>query len=359
MSTPNTVIEIYSLDLNSNQFVRIDSIVTYRNLSYVNILNDIGRCRFSLNTKDPKASKANLIRFKNHIVIKRFDTIVWFGPIVNIEYEYQDSNGTIIIDAETYLSHFKTRYTDKLTSYVQVDQSDIMWNLIDLAQNRTNGNLKIVRGNNPAGTKRDRTYEYYRISDALINLSNVIGGPDFLFSPIVDSNNLLTGVRFDVFFPKIGNVRNDLQPFSIGKNIKRVYIKTKKDILNNGISEGAGTGTPITVEISYSASQIAYTRREVIYPQKSVSIEETLSNNLNALLTQKSTENQEVELELYAEKLPVYGSYVLGDIVNIDLNPDDGGYLDLHLQARILALEVTLLDSTGTEYIKPTLDLNN
>lgn len=354
-------IEIYSLDVTSGTFSRIDKITTFQNLQFFNRLNGIGGARFELNVFDPKATQANLKRFANQIAIKRNGTVVFFGPITNRPWSFENVKGVVAVEAQTYLHHLKSRFTDKLTTYTNTEQTTIAWNLINLVQTRTNGNLGIVQGAAPSSVTRDRTYEYKSIADALMQLTEVIAGFDFSFDPIVNTTtNLVTGVTFNCYYPRLGSNRTDLNKLRVGQNIKSIECRSINEIMNSGISEGSGTGsTGIISTLDYDSSQTAYTRREVVYQQKDVSVQSTLNQNLTALLNETSVEMLGFNIELYPDKLPLIDQYILGDTLYLDifLENDEGVRPDFTTyqgQARVIEQAVAV-DSVGRESITPKL----
>jgi hypothetical protein len=349
-------IEVYSLDPTTATLTRLDVITTFKDLSFFNALNGIGACRFSLASQDPKATGSNLIRYKNQLVIRRNGDIVWLGPITRITEDYMDVTGNIVVEANTYLMHLKTRFTDKLVNYVQQEQADIAWDLINTVQTRTNGNLAISAGSLPSSVLRDRTYEYGTVSELLVNLTNVIDGFDFTFDA-VESGSLLTGVTFNCYYPEVGSYRDDLQVLRIGDNIKRYQKRTDGDLINSGIAEGAGSGTPIQTTLDYSASQQAYTRREVILTRKDISEPNTLAEVLDKELTQYSVENWLIDVVLYQDRQPLWTEFVIGDYIRLDITiPNGSGYGDFEGRARIVELAVDV-DAQGAETITPKLEV--
>lgn len=354
-------IEIYRLD--NGVYTRIDSLITQSPFSYANSLCGVGGSLISFDIYDPKATRDNFVRFRNHIAVKRNDTVVWFGPITDVFFDYQDIEGSIRIQANTMLAHFieidkSGRYTDKLQTYSQIEQSEIAWDLINHTQLRDNGSLGIVQGNNPTGQLRDRTYEYANVGQALINLSNVINGIEFDFVPIVDGANLVTGVRFDVYYPQMGSLRTDLNTLKIGDNIQSLSGKTNKAIANNGISEGAGSGDTIISIYNETGSQVAYTRRELLYPQKDVSIQSTLDKNLEGVINPRIVENYKCDIVLYANTYPEYGTYSLGDRLYLDFGITGTNYLAGIKEIRMIGISVDV-DEVGHEIIYPTIEILN
>lgn len=356
------VIEIYKLDVINEEFTRLASITTFQNLSFYNKLNGIGGASFQLNVFDPVASQEILTRYRNQVVIKREGVIVWFGPITNVFCTFNDVHGFVIVDCQSYFSHLKQRQTAKLVTYTGIAQGTIAWTLINTTQTLTNGTLLITQGLTTTGTLRDRGYEYKNIADAITDLSNVIGGIEFDFTPLQGGDGRLTGVEFNTYNPRIGSLRTDLNPISIS-NTKKVSLKTDNTIINTITGEGAGTGESVFVETqSNTTSQTDYTRREDILSVKDVSIPTTLSNKITADLNKYSVEQYILDIELYPDVEPVYGSYILGDSLKVDIAlvnnmGVESQYVKFKGEARIIELAVDI-DSNGKESITPKLLLS-
>ena len=353
------VLEVYQLDVQATTLTRIDTIQTFQNLSFITSLNGIGSARFELSVYDPKATKNNLIRFRNHIAIKRNDVIVWAGPITDINVSYADVKGTIIVDCNDWLYHLKTRYTASILNYPSQDISTIAWNLLSTTQATTNGYLAIVQGSTPVGISRQFTWEYKPLYDALIDMSNLIGGNDFSFTP-TEVDGKLTGVLFNTYPNRAGRQRTDLNAFEMGVNMKDLTMKTYQNLYNSSIMQGSGTGENVLLStLNYGGSQTGYTRREVITPVKDVSLAATLSAYNAAWLNIYSVEQYLFDLNIYQGMNPKYGDYVLGDLVQIVCNignPD--GFLNFKVWGRIKEIVVTV-DVNAAEVITPRVSVYN
>lgn len=80
------------------------------------------------------------------------------------------------------------------------DQSQIMWELIDAAEDHG-----IIEGSLPASVNRDRTYLPGKQTDqALIEMTEVINGPDFELEPVAGEGTEDL-VRFNTFHPRQGS----------------------------------------------------------------------------------------------------------------------------------------------------------
>jgi hypothetical protein len=353
-------IEIYRLDVSSNTFSRIDVLENYKNLQYTNVHNDIGSCQFQLSVYDPKATKSNLIRYSNFIAVRRWGDYVWFGPIVDLpDLAYSNAGGDITIKANTPLFSLKETYTAPIQNYTEQDTSAIAWDLINTQQSKTNGNLGIIQGNLAVAPSKAAKYENTSNADAILELSERLGGFDFTFTPVLDANGLITQIRFNTIYPRVATYRRDLAPFELGVNMRNIQLATAKPIYNQGLVRGQGTGENVpTSEQSFGSSQIGYTRREVILNLKDTSNPELLSAYLNNFLEQSSSENYRIMVTLHADMHPKLGTYYLGDVVKIkaDLGAPD---LLLHFGdalGRITEIDVTV-DDQETEYVTPKLTI--
>lgn len=84
-------------------------------------------------------------------------------------------------------------------TFAATDQSQIMWALIEAAV--THG---IIKGTLPTSVKRDRTYVPGKeVGAALLEMSQVIGGPDFELEPVDASDGTLC--RFNTYYPRQGS----------------------------------------------------------------------------------------------------------------------------------------------------------
>lgn len=357
MANPVYEIEIYRLDVEDDQFARIDVITTYKNLKFFNKLNGIGQCTFELDIFDPKATRANLTRFRNQIVIKRNGDIKWFGPIVNITGNFIGVDGKIVIQAETYLAHFKTRVTDQLKQFTDTDRSEVVSTLISESQARTNGNLKVQEGTLETSVDTSETYEYGVISDLIIEQSTPFNGIDFDFQPVVDADNKLDYVVINTYFPRQANVRDDLPPLQIGSNVRGLTFKLAESLYNSGTGLGAGTGDGVTIStIDYGNSQKAYTRKEIVQSLKDVSVPEVLSALLDRFISLHSVERQLWNVDFYPEIAPTFADLSLGDILIINIKLEGGSDLFTYKgQLRVAELAVDI-DNQGVETTTPLLE---
>lgn len=315
--------------------------MTFSNLYYEPVLNGIGSCTFNLNILDEYANPKYLRRMSTVIVVKEDNTCVWFGPIADINGNYSDLDGNIIVTAYSYLYYFKFRNTEKSQIYSQVEQSAIMWDLIDKSQDKTNGTLLITQGLNPTSMLRDRRYETYEISEALINLTNVINGPDFSFEPVFDSDNRLSSVVFNCYYPTKGTLREELGKLEMGINVSSVSWATISNLYNTVTIEGSGTGVPLIYTDDDSASQLAYTRIEGYEKSADISEWDTLEKHGAKLLNDNKVEGYRLNLTIMPSSDLITSALSVGDTMICNIVA--GNYLSLiDRQAEINKIPTTI-----------------
>lgn len=90
--------------------------------------------------------------------------------------------------------------TWEAVTFSAVDQSQIMWALIDAAEDHG-----IIEGDLPASVNRDRTYlPGKEVGAAVLEMSEVIGGPDFELEPVAGEGTD-TLARFNTYHPRQGS----------------------------------------------------------------------------------------------------------------------------------------------------------
>lgn len=359
-------IELYRLNVLTGTFSRIKEVSSYTGLSYTGVLNGVGQCSFTLNALNPVLTKSNFIPYNTHIVLRDDDeSIAFFGPYSYFEADISGVAGSVNIQAYSFFHHLFYRNTDKNTSYVQVEQSQILRNLVNLTQGRDNGLLGITLNSEDTGIIRDRTYEYKNIGEAFLQMSQVDDGMDFDFVPVLDGAGLLNNVNLQFYNLKKGSVRNDLQSLKLGQlgNVLSFGAGTNGDLYNALISEGAGFQDAILSVVENASLQQSYTRREIFYPQKDVSTQDTLDQNSLSYFNQVSTPKIRTNAQLDSSKNPRIDQFTLGDYLNINIDIRDikasaGDLVQFVGSARIVELKINV-DDQGIKTVVPKFIYRN
>lgn len=351
-------IELYRIDVANERFEFITEIITFTGLSFFNVQNEIGGCEFSMEVLDPKALRSNFIRYRTQVVIKRNGIIVWFGPVYKINGSYSpNTSNKITIQCLTYLAHLMDRYVEGIYTQRGVDAGTIAWDLVNTAISKDNGYLGIVQGSIDTIGTSNETLEDYPIGQALINASDNINGYYFEFQPIVDENNRLEEIRFNVR-QVAGSTRTDLPKLEIGRNIDNISFSTSGDLYNTITGLAHGTGEEVvSASASSSDLQTGYTRREVIRKYGEVQLEETLSNYVERDLVYYGAEGYDINITLVPNKLPTFDQINLGDTLLVEaIIP--GTYVNFVGTAYVSSIAVEV-DDNGVSWVTPKVIFNN
>lgn len=344
-------IEIYRLDVVNSQFLRVDVIQNPVNLSFHSVLNGIGGCSFDMDVYDQKTIVSNLYRFRNQIIVKDNNTIVWFGPIVKVSGGFSDVKGVVKIEALSYLAHFNARFTSGI--FVNDDAGTIASTIITDTQALTNGSLKVSNGTIATTINRDRTYYNKPISDAISDLANVENGFDFAFTPVYDSFNKLASIQFNVY-TALGVIRDDLPKLRLGENVEDVSFATQNEIVNTVTALGAGSGSGVlTGTATNGSSQQAFTRREGIVKFSDVFVQSTIDQKAAEVLNLDQSDRYDLNITLMPETAPRFGDFILGDLLPIDIVVE-GTIINFTGYARVIELAIDV-DQNGVGKITPKI----
>ena len=114
---------------------------------------------------------------------------LWVGPVTSHEYDV-DGDGTITIYAEGLMSYFDARIVQHTSdpngsiNYVADDQSDIIWDLVEMAQAKPYGDLLITNGTVPSGATTTITFENLdTLSEAFAELRKQLNAAEVWIDP--------------------------------------------------------------------------------------------------------------------------------------------------------------------------------
>jgi hypothetical protein len=123
-----------------------------------------------------------------------------------------------------------------------IDQSLIMWSLIESI-----GGHGVEKGSLPASQNRDRTYPPTKsIGEALLQMSEVINGPDFELEPVLSGDGTLC--NFNTFHPRQGEDKSDTVKFVYRAAPRTAtgfsYTPAGDDVINRVVAVGAPQQEP-------------------------------------------------------------------------------------------------------------------
>lgn len=243
----------------------------------------------------------------NWVKIRRGNKYLFSGQINYAKPTLKESQSIINVKVPGQLNLFKKRFTAAERIFTGVDAGTIASTLLSESQALTNGDYGITAGTIQTSVNRDRLYTGYKcISDAIIELSQVINGFDFEFT---------YDKKFNVYYPNIGTDRTGEITFEYPGNIKSIeYEYDGETMVNEDILLGSG----ITRVRNESVYQATFKLRQQRDDQPDIITTQTLDDKGDEVLRLYKNLNPVItSLELFGNKEPFIGSYWIGDRVKI------------------------------------------
>lgn len=275
------------------------------------------------------------------IRVKRNGKYIVGANIYRFQYTSSYNSITMRVDCVGYLNFYKTQYIS--ASYSNVPQEDIMWDVIARCNEKSGGDYGIRRGTHTGeSVNRDRNYERKEVASLIQQMSNVINGCDFEFTPDKIFNTYQTK---GTYRPSVRLVYpGNIQSFNFTRTLDKVanYIY--------GIGSGTGDDALQSQAEDPNSEEYMY-RREKISMWNSVTDQGTLDEHTDSVLHSAANiielpniivrDNEldmseldvgdtiKVELGAFASISHVSGDYRITNIVcNVDDNDSESVQLD-------------------------------
>ena len=232
---------------------------------------DLGLCRMRqgfcpLSLDDDAREMATAIDTALRITLKDsegFSLPLFIGRVVIPERNRSGDGQTLGLNASDPFFHLERKLvrevsgaTWKPRTFTGKDQSQIMWSLIASVA----ADHGVVEGSLPASLNRDRTYAPSKeIGQALVEMSEVIDGPDFELAPVLATDGTL--VEFNTYHPRQGADLTDSVIFESGGGLRTAtaltYSPAGERLCNAFLAVGAPkdqeSETPEALHPSYFA----------------------------------------------------------------------------------------------------------
>jgi hypothetical protein len=246
--------------------------------------------------------------------------------------------------------------------FYETEQSEIMWSVIEDSAVET-----VVQGSLEGAVLRNRTYPTGKsVGEVLFQMSEVIGGPDFEFEPVVRNDGVLC--QFNTFHPRQGEDRSGEVIFAYGKppftatefNYAPGGIVNRATVVGAPIQD-AFEGDSLLMHPAYIAvngdSMAEFGTFEEYVALEDVAEITTLESHAKAIVAAGAYPTpfftfasalEQVGDELGTGVPPAFGrDYWIGDTVALSVRTPDWteGDDDLELTGRITDAEITELDS--------------
>lgn len=323
----------------------LGEIVNFSSISFRKRLNNYGECSLKLFLNDP--TLVNLISLRRYQVkIYRDNRLVWAGEQAHRSVTLDDTKGELVtLVCYDYIEQFNNRYTLAVVDYNEVDAGQIAWDLIDDSQNLTDGDLGITQGTIESTQERIRSYYNQNIMEAIINLSNVIGGFDF---EITDDK------VFNVYSKK-GLDRSANTFFEYGVNMQSPQIEDDfTNPVNEAIMLGEGFGaTQLRTTVVNPTARSVNKLRQFRVSDPDVSESDTLYEKGEEVLRRYKQPLINITFKQVQNTRPFYGSIELGDSISIKIVK---GIYNINNVFRVYEKQVDL-DNDGKESIEYLVSL--
>ena len=280
---------------------------------------------------------------RNDVRIKRNGRYLVGANIIKFGFNAQDPSITMTVSATGYLNYYKNRFCD--INYTNTPQHQILWGVINQCNQEVGGDYGIRQGTHKgAVVVRDRNQVRKEVKSFFQQMSQVIGGCDFEFTPDKKLNT----------YEAIGTYRPEIV-LRYPDNIAGFSFERSVDNVSNfvyAIGSGNGEDAVQTTTSDTDSANYLY-RRERIVSYNSVTDETTLAQNAAAVLhySKEILELPTITVPdgvLDLSTLSVGDSITLEMLGNVSLNHINGIY-------RIESIAVNV-DDNDAETVTLTFD---
>lgn len=317
----------YKIKVRNKDGEEIGEFDSVNTLTFGKRLNNYGTCEFKIPANNPKALSLVALR-KNSVWIYRIEDeetrLIWSGEqfLRHADLTSQ-ANNWVTIYCYSWFELLNHKYTADEVRYDQKDAGEIARLLIG-------GSYGITTGDIVPTQLRDRTYNNQNVYEAIVNLSNVIGGSDF---EINDSK---------VFnWKPIGIDRSDSILFEYGRNISDATIDEDfSQPVNRAIVLGQAdeTGELVRADTNNAASQADIQLRELVDTEIDISESLTFEEKGQALIQKFVRPLIKIETTHLPSVRPKINEFALGDIVWLKIVT---GIYNINEKYRIFEWKVT------------------
>lgn len=334
MDNPN-----YQLTVKDKAGNIIGEFSDWLNLKFGDRHNNYGQATFDVPVTS--ADLLTLVSLRRYeLYISRNGQIIWSGEQAsdNVRLSVNDAN-LVTITSYTLFQMLEARLTDEYIRFEGIDQGQILKQLVDLSQAKTDGDFGFTFASIPATMSRDREYFSATIMDAFINMSNNINGIDFW----VGHDKKIHIV------PYRGIDRSNQYIFELGVNMLEPGISNNFSSPANSVRAlGAGFDADQLVQTFTDAeARQTYKLREQRISEIDVSEADTLLSKAQDYASKYKQQVQAIDFKQVPNSSPAFGSLSIGDTARIRIRK---GRYNINSKFRIYGYDITI-GNEGEEYI--------
>ncbi len=324
-----------------------------KNFQWQKVRNDAGSVTFDLNLEQYEAyleaigygdEPENFMETgRNDIRVKRNGQWLIGTNVIKFDYGVDENTVTMKVSCTGYLNYYKKRYID--IDFDNTAQEQIMWGVIDACNAKYGGDYGITQGVHVGqSVLRDRHQVRKEVKSFLQQMSQIRAGVDFEITADKKLNTYIAqgAYRPDVRLTYAGNIES----FSFSRSVENVsnFIY--------GIGSGNGDDA-IQAESEDTASEDYLYRREQIASYNSITDEDTLQQNVDAVIhyAAQPIELPTITLQINVLDLSTIG---IGDTVSVTM---DGSKLLAHINGFYRIESITCrVNDQGDETVDLTFD---
>lgn len=308
----------------------------HNNLEIAFALNGPGSATWTMPIRDPGVTMANFAPWKRECVILRDGVGIWGGYVTAVNAG-STAPSQVRVHAQGWLIKLFKRVISDDKIYDAEEQFDLVWNLINYTQAKTNGDMGFTRwgGETPSGIDRTARFRYWE--------RRVIGD---VIQTIADHAN---GFDYEITWDKIWKVYHPRKTGASGQTFQFLEGDETNNVYNMSIEiDGADTATEVhgigggdkdrtcLVVVTDSAQQLAYKRLEEVIDFPDIKHFDSLMARATKYLNLHKGARFQPQLSITTDA-PVWGTYEIGETATID---SDFGFLNFNGTYRIIAIVI-------------------
>lgn len=302
------------------------------NLRFSDQENNYGQATFDVPIDSDDA--VNLISLRRYEVdIIEDGVVIWSGEQANADVNViADSPNLVTITCYTYLEMLNARYTDDYIRFDQVDQAEILKQLVEISQAKTDGNFSFTFATITPTKNRDREYKKDNIMEAYTNMANVIDGIDIW----IDKDKVI-----HYGSPRRGVDKSNQFSFEWGVNIRELKISDNfSSPANTAYAIGSSDGVSQLISAFEDAlARSTYKLRENTVSAIDISEVDTLQGKAEDLVNTNKNQRRTVRVAQMPKTTPRISQLSIGDSINVRFKK---GRYDINTTFRVLGYECAI-----------------
>lgn len=329
----------WTLDVENWAGSVVHSDVPFRNLGVTWQLNAPGAIEVALNISELPVGTFS--PRKHILVLKRDGTKVWAGPYMTSRIELtQDNAHSFIAIGEGYYTVLRHIYIQENLNYNDVNMHTIMRNLITYAQSKSDAAFGITLGSHTGSdVPVDRDYcalELPNVAEGIDELTQHDDGSDWVIGPCISFSN---DRQFRTYNPRRGSDLSGTVQLGQGVASRFSFEVDAQDMANYVITRESDDCNPREYITSNTGSLTNRKRSERVDEIDTGALRDLRSHG-NEVLNNFMHPTWHGDLMYYAGNGPDFGSYDVGDIVQVTSFVDGYGTFDESM--RIISIHAEL-----------------